>query len=151
MVGGDSCILWMSALFLYVTPVFIVAQFYVYHNFIYIFGFLVLKPWLLWIVTSQTVTNWGLPVINPSGVRYCTVTGWVCSNIWKEHTKRRTQLHRITYQHTKILNPLPFWAFTVTFDTLTLRILCTKYLEKKHDQEKQWRKPFWTVFVKDAT
>jgi len=115
MLGGDSSYLWLAVLFLYVTPVFMVAQFSVFYSFIYIFGFLVSKPWLLWTVTKQTVTNWRLPVISPSGVWYYTVTGWVFSNIWKEHKKPCTQIHSITSQHTKILHPLPFWALYCYF------------------------------------
>jgi len=86
---------------------------------------------------NTNVTHWGLPVISPSGVWYCTVTRWVCSNIWKEHTKPRTQLHRITYQHTKILNPLPFWALYRYICHTHFQVLTYQVPGKKHDQDRQ--------------
>jgi len=126
---GDSSYIWLAVLFIYVTSVFIVLRFSVFYSFIYIFGFLVSKLWLMWIFAKQRVTNWGLPVIR-SGVWYYTVTGWMFSNIWKERTKPCTQWHWITSKHTRILHPLFFWAVYHYFDILIFWFLQTKHLAK---------------------
>ena len=151
MVGGDSCYLWLAALFLYVTPVFIVAHFSFFHSFIYFLGFLVLKPWLLWIVTTQTSHT---EVYLSSALLVCDTVLSLdgCVATFGRNIQNRAPNYTGSLINTPKFSTLCLSGHcTVTFVTLTFRFLRTKYLEKSMIKTDSNVNHFGLFAVSDAT